>query len=378
MKIYTVGGFVRDRLLSEQGLPAEPGDRDWVVVGGTPEGMLKKGFMPVGRDFPVFLHPVTHEEYALARTEHKTAPGYHGFVFHASPDVSLEEDLLRRDLTINAVALSESGEIIDPCGGAEDLKRGILRHVSKAFAEDPVRILRVARFAAKLPQFSIAPKTMALMRKMVENGEADALVPERVNAELAKGLNEKVPCRMLEVLLVCGLWTRLFREAPLTPEVLFAVHRAARLNLPMPTRFFALSSGMKSVGEADRFLKKLRASRECLRFAQLARSVRDALLAPLSAEDLADVFRRADAVRHPEKTQALFDYYDAVWRPAAGAPLSTERLAAAFEAWRNVDAGAVAKTQSEPKKIAAAVADARLAALKAAWRDSGGNPASFK
>ena len=189
MQIYSVGGFVRDTLLKRRGFPATPGDHDWVVVGETPESMIERGFLPVGEDFPVFLHPKTHEEYALARTERKTAPGYHGFVFHASADVTLEEDLRRRDLTINAIAMDENGSLCDPYGGAEDIARGIIRHVSEAFKEDPVRILRVSRFAARFPGFSIAPETMTLMREMVNSGEADALVPERVLAEFVKGLS---------------------------------------------------------------------------------------------------------------------------------------------------------------------------------------------
>src|ERR1700752_2954818 len=194
MKTYLVGGSVRDELL---GLPVQ--DRDHVVVGADPAEMLKLGFPPVGADFPVFLHPEPHEEYARARTERKTGPGYTGFAFHAAPDVSLEDDLKRRDLTINAMARGEDGRLVDPHHGERDLRAGILRHVSDAFAEDPVRILRVARFAARFG-FTIAPAAPALMRRMVESGEADALVPERVWQELARGLMEKLPSRMLGVL----------------------------------------------------------------------------------------------------------------------------------------------------------------------------------
>src|SRR4029453_12897540 len=190
MKVYEVGGAVRDELL---GLPVK--DRDYVVVGATPEDMLKLGYKPVGKDFPVFLHPDTHEEHALARTERKTARGYHGFEFHSAPDVTLEEDLARRDLTINAIARDEDGTLIDPFNGTEDLSAGILRHVSPAFAEDPVRILRVARFAARFG-FDIAPETLELMRSMVSSGEVDALVPERVWQELARGLMTERPSRM--------------------------------------------------------------------------------------------------------------------------------------------------------------------------------------
>src|SRR5687768_2708624 len=206
MKTYLVGGSVRDELL---GLPVQ--DRDHVVVGADPAEMERLGFRPVGADFPVFLHPETHEEYALARTERKTAPGYKGFAFHAAPEVTLEEDLRRRDLTINAMARAEDGTLVDPYGGERDLRAGILRHVSEAFAEDPVRILRVARFAARFG-FAIAPETLELMRRMVLDGEADALVPERVWQELSRGLQEKMPSRMLAVLVECEALERVLPE----------------------------------------------------------------------------------------------------------------------------------------------------------------------
>jgi tRNA nucleotidyltransferase (CCA-adding enzyme) len=195
MKKWMVGGAVRDALL---GRPVN--DRDWVVVGASPVQLLEAGYLPVGKDFPVFLHPETRDEVALARTERKTAPGYHGFAFHADPGVTLEEDLQRRDLTINAMAQDEDGRIVDPWGGRRDLADKLLRHVSPAFAEDPVRILRLARFAARFDDFSVAPETEALMRHMVETGEVDALVPERVWQELARGLMEARPSRMFEVL----------------------------------------------------------------------------------------------------------------------------------------------------------------------------------
>jgi tRNA nucleotidyltransferase (CCA-adding enzyme) len=209
MKTYLVGGAVRDMLL---GLPVK--ERDWVVVGETPESMAARGFRAVGKDFPVFLHPDTQEEYALARTERKTAPGYRGFVVHAEPDVTLEQDLLRRDLTINAIAMDEAGRLIDPYGGARDLNDRILRHVSAAFGEDPVRILRAARFAARFAPlgFRVADDTYALMRRMVEAGEVDALVPERVFAELAKALVESEPGAFFDVLRRCGALVRLFPE----------------------------------------------------------------------------------------------------------------------------------------------------------------------
>jgi tRNA nucleotidyltransferase (CCA-adding enzyme) len=215
--IYLVGGAVRDSLL---GLPTQ--DRDWVVVGGTPQALLDQGFVAVGKDFPVFLHPTTHEEYALARTERKTAPGYRGFEVHASPDVTLEEDLGRRDLTINSIAvhadhISASGtfdleKLCDPFGGQQDLAHKILRHTTEAFVEDPVRILRLARFAARFADFSVAPTTMALMQQMVAQGEVDHLVPERVWQEFSKGLMENTPSRMLTVLHDCKALDRLLPE----------------------------------------------------------------------------------------------------------------------------------------------------------------------
>lgn len=209
MNIYLVGGAVRDTLLN---LTAR--ERDWVVVGATPDDLLARGFKTVGKDFPVFLHPETREEYALARTERKTAPGYHGFSVVANPDVTLEDDLLRRDLTINAMAMDDSGRLIDPYGGQQDLTQRILRHVSPAFVEDPVRILRLARFAARFAPlgFTVAEETMTLLQKMVETGEVDALVPERVFQELARALAEPEPAAFFQVLRDCGALARLFPE----------------------------------------------------------------------------------------------------------------------------------------------------------------------
>ena len=210
MNIYTVGGAVRDELL---GLPVQ--DRDHVVVGATPEAMERLGYRPVGKDFPVFLHPQTHEEYALARTERKVGQGYKGFTVHAAPDVTLEQDLARRDLTINAMARDEAGALIDPYGGERDLRARVLRHVGPAFIEDPVRILRVARFAARF-DFTLATETLVLMQAMVAGGETDALVAERVWQELSRGLMEASPVRMLKVLAACGLLARLLPELALS------------------------------------------------------------------------------------------------------------------------------------------------------------------
>lgn len=219
MERYLVGGAVRDALL---GLVVK--DRDWVIVGADPDVLLAEGYLPVGRDFPVFLHPLSHEEYALARTERKLAPGYHGFAFHAASDVTLEQDLARRDLTINAMAQAEAGgPLIDPYGGQQDLAAKVLRHVSPAFAEDPVRILRLARFGARFADFSLAPSTLLLMQQMVADGEVDALVAERVWQEIAKGLMEAKPSRMIELLRECGALARLAPEI----ERLFGVPQPA-------------------------------------------------------------------------------------------------------------------------------------------------------
>jgi tRNA nucleotidyltransferase (CCA-adding enzyme) len=213
MKVFLVGGAVRDKRL---GLPVR--ERDWVVVGATPQQLINQGFTPVGRAFPVFLHPVTKEEYALARTERKTGPGYTGFQTCSDPSVTLKEDLRRRDLTINAMAESPDGKLIDPYGGAEDLDNGVLRHISPAFAEDPVRVLRLARFAARFAHwgFRVAHGTNALMRQMVDSGEVDHLVPERVWTEFSRALEERTPSRFFDVLYGCGALARLFPEiAPL-------------------------------------------------------------------------------------------------------------------------------------------------------------------
>ncbi|RKZ59048.1 MAG: multifunctional CCA addition/repair protein [Candidatus Parabeggiatoa sp. nov. 3] len=218
MKVYQVGGCVRDKLL---GYPSK--DRDWVVVGATPDILLKQGYTQVGRDFPVFLHPTTHEEYALARTERKTGRGYTGFSVYAAPDVTLEDDLRRRDLTINAMAEDGEGRLIDPYNGLADLRARILRHVSSAFVEDPVRILRLARFAARFG-FIVADETLALMTEMVNKGEVDALVPERVWQEMVRALSERQPDLAIEVLRQCGALARIFPEI----DRLFGVPQTAK------------------------------------------------------------------------------------------------------------------------------------------------------
>ena len=301
MQMYMVGGAVRDALL---GLPVN--DRDWVVVGASPEEMILSGFLPVGRDFPVFLHPETKEEYALARTERKTARGYHGFTFHAEPGVTLEQDLARRDLTINAMAQDGAGNVIDPFDGRADLQHRVLRHVTEAFREDPVRILRLARFAARFFDFSVAPETLALMRGMVEEGEVDALVPERVWQELSRGLMEARPSRMFEVLRDCGALAKLLPEvnrlwgvpqrAEYHPEVDTGVHlmmvldMSARLQAPLPVRFACLTHDLGKGTTPESVLPKHIGHEE--RSARLLRKLVQRLRVPSECAELADVVAR--------------------------------------------------------------------------------------
>src|SRR3990167_8458858 len=301
MQTYMVGGAVRDALL---GLPVN--DHDWVVVGATPQEMITGGYLPVGKDFPVFLHPQTREEYALARTERKTARGYHGFAFHAEPNVTLEQDLARRDLTINAIAQDEHGKLVDPFGGRADLEKRVLRHVTVAFREDPVRILRVARFAARFTDFSLAPETLGLMREMVEAGEADALVAERVWQELARGLMEDKPSRMFEVLRDCGALARLLPEvdrlwgvpqrADYHPEVDTGVHlmmvmdMSARLKAPLPVRFACLTHDLGRGTTPAEILPRHIGHEE--RSARLLRKLCERLRVPTECRELADVVAR--------------------------------------------------------------------------------------
>jgi tRNA nucleotidyltransferase (CCA-adding enzyme) len=404
MKTYAVGGCVRDQLL---GVPVA--DRDWVVVGATPGEMIAAGFRPVGRDFPVFLHPQTHEEYALARTERKTAPGYHGFVFHAAPDVSLEEDLARRDLTINAMALDPAGRLVDPFGGRADLEAQVLRHVGPAFAEDPVRILRLARFAARLPRFRVADETLRLARSMAEAGEVDALVPERVWQELARGLMEGRPSRMFEVLRQCGALVRLLPEvdrlwgvpqpAEHHPEVDTGEHlmevldAAARIGAQLPARWAALLHDLGKgttpkpqwpchSGHEERGVELARAVNERLK---VPSDCRDAALVTarehghvhrardLDAAALLRLLERCDALRRPALLAQVLDACEADARGRSGhaddAYPQRRRILGALEAARSVDAGAIAaRVGPDGSRIAQAVHAARAAAIAAAIR----------
>ena len=408
MEIYLVGGAVRDELL---GLPVQ--DRDWVVVGATPQDMLDRGFQPVGRDFPVFLHPDTHEEYALARTERKTAAGYHGFVVHAAPDVTLAQDLSRRDLTINSIAKNADPSCqqpyFDPHDGRGDITRRVLRHVTDAFREDPVRILRLARFAARFADFSVAPETTALMREMVQAGEVDALVPERVWQELARGLMTPHPSRMFEELRRCGALQRLLPEvdrlwgvpqrADYHPEVdtgthlLLVLDMAAALGADLPVRVACLLHDLgKGNTPADVLPRHLGHE---TRSVQLLRPLCERLRVPTECRELAEVVAREHGNIHrsgdlgPAATVRLLERCDALRKPARFAQVllacecdargrsghqhqpypQATRLQAALTAALAVDAGAAAQAaQARGAKgahIARAVHRARVAAVAA-------------
>jgi tRNA nucleotidyltransferase (CCA-adding enzyme) len=414
MQTYLVGGAIRDALLGHPG-----SDRDWVVVGATPEEMVAKGFLPVGRDFPVFLHPKTREEYALARTERKSAPGYRGFTIHAAPDVTLEQDLARRDLTVNAIALPanrtanaaiDTAHLIDPFHGRRDLERKLLRHVTDAFREDPVRILRVARFAARFTDFGVAPETMALMREMVAAGEVDALVPERVWQELARGLMEARPSRMFEVLRDCGALAVLLPEldrlwgvpqpAAHHPEIDTGAHlmlvldMAARLEAPLSVRFACLVHDLgkgttppellpRHIGHEQRSVELLRTVCERWRVPVELRELAEVVArehgnihrsGELGAQALMRLLERCDAFRKPER----FDQALLACECDARGRLGLEdrpypqrgRLLAALAAAQSVETEPIARAAQQAgavgAKIGEAIARARVAAVAAA------------
>ena len=371
MKSYVVGGAVRDRLL---GLPVA--DRDHVVVGATVDDMAAAGFQPVGRDFPVFLHPVTHEEYALARTERKVAPGYAGFVFHADPSVTLEADLERRDLTINAMAEDDDGTVIDPFGGRSDLAARLFRHVGPAFVEDPVRLLRVARFAARFTDFAIAPDTLALMRRMTSAGEVDALVPERVWRELARGLMERTPSRMVEVLRDGGALVRLLPEL----DALFAsdagrrmreaVDRAARADADLDVRFAVLVQWCDA-RDVEALCGRLAVPRGARDVALIAARERSSLVDALGLAAPIDrvlaAMERADAFRRPPRFLQAIDAVGQSIEDAEVRATFVRTLARALAAATSIDAGTIARDAAyEPARIAVGLRAARAAAITAA------------
>jgi tRNA nucleotidyltransferase (CCA-adding enzyme) len=427
MDIYLVGGAVRDALLQRwHGIKPGHADRDWVVVGSTPEAMSALSFTPVGKDFPVFLHPQSHEEYALARTERKTAQGYHGFAIHAHPDVTLPEDLARRDLTVNAMAVPlavadgkwSEADVIDPYGGMADTRDGVLRHVTPAFAEDPVRILRLARFAARWPHMRVAPETMALMRDMVERGEVNALVPERVWQELARGLMEAQPSRMFQVLRDCTALAVLLPEldrlwgvpqrAEYHPEIDTGVHAmlvidmAAQCGAPLSVRYACLCHDLGK-GTTPTELLPRHLGHEG-RSAQLAHAVGERWRVPKECKELADVvakehgnvhrsstfgaaavwrlIERCDGVRRPERFAHLLLACECDARGRAG--LSEQpyaqrpRLMAALEAALAVATAPIAQAVSQTHpgardlglRIGEAIAQARQAAVAQALSDA--------
>jgi tRNA nucleotidyltransferase (CCA-adding enzyme) len=350
MQLYVVGGAVRDALL---GLP--PSDRDWVAVGATPEQLIALGHKPVGKDFPVFLHPTTGEEVALARTERKTGPGYRGFAVHAAPGVTLEEDLRRRDLTINAIAQAEDGTLIDPFGGAADLRAQVLRHVSPAFAEDPVRLLRLARFAARFPTFAVAPETEALLAQMVAAGEVDTLVPERVWQELARALMAERPSRFVDVLTRCGA---LQRVLPGLCAVDTAVlDTAAARGLPLEARWACLAH---NAADGPALADRLRAPTACRELAAAWQRERAGLAGVHTPEALLALLDRNDAWRRPDRfaaLAALVALHDAVL---------ARRLGAAVQSSRAVDVAAVARDAAAGGAAGAAIGEAiRAARLQA-------------
>ena len=353
MKIYVVGGAVRDRLLG-----LRPGDRDYVVVGGSPEEMIAAGYQPVGKDFPVFLHPKTHEEYALARTERKTGHGYHGFSCYAAPDVTLEEDLLRRDLTVNAMAEDAAGVVIEPYGGQQDLQARVLRHVSEAFAEDPVRILRVARFAARFPEFSIAPETQSLMRTMVHSGEAKHLVAERVWQELSRGLMAEQPERMFAVLGACGATQDLFAGVLPPPGVLAC---AAQHDLALPVRVALWLSGC-APDQLATLAGDLRLPTDCKDLALLLARYQKSLLVPesLGAENRLEILERCDALRRTDRFKMLLTALPCLGASAAAGDLWNKIVAAAA----SVDAGAIALAVRTQEHIAPRIREARIEAIQ--------------
>ncbi|MCO6504244.1 MAG: multifunctional CCA addition/repair protein [Snodgrassella sp.] len=394
MDIYLVGGAVRDKYLQRP-----VADRDWVVIGATAQDMLNAGYQPVGRDFPVFLHPQTHEEYALARTERKIAAGYSGFQFYANKDVTLEQDLLRRDLTINAMAEDAQGNLIDPYHGLNDLQQGILRHVSPAFAEDPVRILRIARFSARYG-FQIAPETMTLMQKMVANGEVNALVAERVWQELSKGLMERCPRLMIEALRTCGALKFILPEiealfgvpqrADYHPEVdtgehtLLTLQYASEQNYSLEERYAALTHDLGKARTPQHILpqhlghdlagikliealnRRWNIPKACAQLAVLCSAYHTQLhsVSQLKPSTVLKILQKTDAIRRPHRFKQILRVCVADARGRKGFynqdyPQMQHWLNLQAAA-TNIDTATIARTQSSPDRIAAAIDRARL------------------
>ena len=377
-----VGGAIRDMLL---GLSVQ--DHDWVVVGSTPEELVALGYLPVGKDFPVFLHPMTKEEYALARTERKTARGYHGFEVLAAPDVTLEQDLSRRDLTINSIAAcaridwatapfdADLEALIDPFGGERDIQTKVLRHVTDAFREDPVRILRVARFAARFPDFSVAPETMQLMKDMVTHGEADALVAERVWQELSRGLMQTKPSRMFDVLHECGALQKLLPEIKWGSDSHLILDFSAALNAPLAVRFACLVNSSVKQLESDPNLmcERLRVPLDCKELATLVLREQNNIHCSdaFGADELVRLLDRCDAFRKPQRFSDVLLACDCCARgPLAlneSAFPQRHRLAGVLKAAQSVVTRVIAEAAQsqglDGKQIGERIHEARVAAV---------------
>jgi len=399
MKIYAVGGAVRDGLMGK-----EAHDRDWVVVGSTPDEMASLGYLPVGRDFPVFLHPQTHEEYALARAEKKVSVGHGGFQFFCSPNVTLDEDLRRRDLTVNAMAraMDESGQwtgpLIDPCGGERDLREKILRHVGEAFAEDPLRVLRVARFCARWPDFHIAEETLALCQKLAQSGELESLSSERIWQEVSRGLMSEKPSRMIQALRDAQAWEKI---APSVPQLWSgdanraerakaACDEAASRQLTLAARYALLAlewslDGSRAPGSSlgaperksqEALAQRWKVSSDCADLAKLL--AQEALsfthAATASSAFVAQLLERCDALRKPERMFEALSAWAARQAVVHGqaeeetAKTGAIRIRIALDASRGVDAGAVAAACAQPAQIRFAVQSARAEAVDQALR----------
>ena len=367
LDVYIVGGAVRDRLL---GLPE--GDKDWVVVGAEPEDMTARGFIPVGGDFPVFLHPQTKEEYALARTERKSGRGYQGFTFYTGKDVRLEDDLKRRDLTINAMAQDRDGNIIDPLNGQADLQARLFRHVGDAFIEDPVRILRVARFAARFSQFSLAEETRALCREMVANGEVDALVPERVWKEISRGMLYERPSRMFNMLADVNALPRVMPQLVWNGRLADLVDAAHACGLPLPSRFAILCF---ETPDAEALSRHLRVPNDCLDYARLLRIVRDEILGLTQgkhdnslemADRIVSIIERCDGIRKPERFMDLVRACACMQAASEDKSHGSGSMLESFwrmclDRARETDAGAIAREYAgQPRLIKDAVRRARV------------------
>jgi tRNA nucleotidyltransferase (CCA-adding enzyme) len=360
MKTYLVGGAVRDTLL---GYPHD--EHDWVVVGATPEDMIAAGYKPVGKDFPVFLHPETNEEYALARTERKTAPGYRGFAVHSSPDVTLEEDLLRRDLTINAIARDSEGNLIDPYHGQRDIEQRVLRHVSPAFAEDPLRVLRIARFAARYYSlgFCIAPETSALMRTMTDNGEIDALVPERVWKEMQRALSEPNPEQFFFVLRECGALARLMPELETVTAVTWqALSTAAAQRHPDTTRFAMLAAELND-GQTRAWCERLRAPNDFRELALMVSKWQQNAANAASPDAAMRLLEDTDALRRPDRFNEWLQACAVLQIPAP----QLQRLQRAQQAASVVNAQVYLTQGLSGKALGEAIQQGRMAAVQASW-----------